>query len=128
MAEELEKSMHKEESLMEKIADKIHDHDSSSSSDSEHEKPESPSALKAKIYRLFGREKPVHKVLGGGLPADVFLWRDKKLSASVLGVATAIWVLFELVEYHFLSLVCHILIFALAALFLLSNAHAFMNK
>ncbi|KAG7561675.1 Reticulon [Arabidopsis thaliana x Arabidopsis arenosa] len=128
MAEELEKSMPKEESLMDKIAEKIHDHDSSSSSDSEHEKPESPSALKAKIYRLFGREKPVHKVLGGGLPADVFLWRDKKLSASVLGVATAIWVLFELVEYHFLSLVCHILIFALAALFLLSNAHAFMNK
>ncbi|KAG7566578.1 Reticulon [Arabidopsis suecica] len=128
MAEELEKSMANEESLMDKIAEKIHDHDSSSSSDSEHEKPESPSALKAKIYRLFGREKPVHKVLGGGLPADVFLWRDKKLSASVLGVATAIWVLFELVEYHFLSLVCHILIFALAALFLLSNAHAFMNK
>lgn len=59
--------MPKEESLMDKIAEKIHDHDSSSSSDSEHEKPESPSALKAKIYRLFGREKPVHKVLGGGL-------------------------------------------------------------
>lgn len=60
--------------------------------------------------------------------ADVFLWRDKKLSAAVLGVATAIWVLFELVEYHFLSLVCHILIFSLAAMFLWSNAHAFMNK
>ncbi|RID64861.1 hypothetical protein BRARA_D00101 [Brassica rapa] len=82
----------------------------------------------AKIYRLFGREKPVHKVLCGGLPAAVFLWRDKKLSAAVLGVATAIWVLFELVEYHLLSLVCHVLIFSLAALFLWSNAHAFMNK
>lgn len=68
MAEESEKPVHTEESLMEKIAEKIHDHhDSSSSSDSDHEKPESPSALKAKIYRLFGREKPVHKVLGGGL-------------------------------------------------------------
>ncbi|CAF2175558.1 hypothetical protein IGI04_027693 [Brassica rapa subsp. trilocularis] len=129
MAEESEKPVHTEESLMEKIAEKIHDHhDSSSSSDSDHEKPESQSALKAKIYRLFGREKPVHKVLGGGLPADVFLWRDKKLSAAVLGVATAIWVLFELVEYHFLSLVCHILIFSLAAMFLWSNAHAFMKK
>lgn len=64
MAEESEKPVHGEESLMEKIAEKIHD---SSSSDSDHEKPESPSALKAKIYRLFGREKPVHKVLGGGL-------------------------------------------------------------
>ena len=65
MAEESEKPVHGEESLMEKIAEKIHD--SSSSSDSDHEKPESPSALKAKIYRLFGRERPVHKVLGGGL-------------------------------------------------------------
>lgn len=65
MSEELEKSVSPtKDSLIEKILD--HD-SSSSSSDSEHEKPESPSALKAKIYRLFGREKPVHKVLGGGL-------------------------------------------------------------
>ncbi|CAH8266130.1 unnamed protein product [Arabidopsis lyrata] len=128
MAEEIEKSVPAEESLMEKIAEKIHHHDSSSSSESEYEKPDSPSAVKAKIYRLFGREKPVHKVLGGGKPADVFLWRDKKLSAAVLGVATAIWVLFELVEYHLLSLLCHISILALGGLFLWSNVHTFINK
>jgi hypothetical protein len=46
------------ESLIEKITEKIHD--SSSSSDSESE------PVKSKIYRLFGRERPVHKVLGGG--------------------------------------------------------------
>ena len=126
MAEEIEKSMPAEQSLMDKISEKIHHHDSSS--DSEYEKPDSPSAVKAKIYRLFGREKPVHKVLGGGKPADVFLWRDKKLSAAVLGVATAIWVLFELVEYHLLSLLCHISILALGGLFLWSNAHTFIKK
>lgn len=83
MAEEIEKSVPAEESLMEKIAEKIHHHDSSSSSESEYEKPDSPSAVKAKIYRLFGREKPVHKVLGGGKCTDLplsflvivhFLW------------------------------------------------------
>ncbi|CAH8310068.1 unnamed protein product [Eruca vesicaria subsp. sativa] len=126
MAEEIEKSLPKEESLMDKISEKIHHHDSSS--DSEYEKPDSPSAVKSKIYRLFGREKPVHKVLGGGKPADVFLWRDKKLSAAVLGVATAIWVLFELVEYHLLSLLCHVSILALGGLFLWSNAHTFIKK
>ncbi|KAJ0258240.1 Reticulon-like protein B6 [Hirschfeldia incana] len=126
MAEEIEKSMPAEQSLMDKISEKIHHHDSSS--DSEYEKPDSPSAVKAKIYRLFGREKPVHKVLGGGKPADVFLWRDKKLSAAVLGVATAIWVLFELVEYHLLSLLCHVSILALGGLFLWSNAHTFIKK
>jgi len=77
---------------------------------------------------LFGRDKPVHQVFGGGKPADVFLWRNKKISSSVLGGATAIWVLFELLEYHLLSLVCHILILSLAVLFLWSNATTFINK
>lgn len=69
MAEQAE---HKEESLMEKIADKIHFDRSSSSSDSDSEvkpaaAPEaSPSPVKARIWRLFGREKPVHHVFGGG--------------------------------------------------------------
>ncbi|OIV93653.1 hypothetical protein TanjilG_04885 [Lupinus angustifolius] len=121
----------KDESLLEKISGKIHNHDSSSSSDSDNEKKtssSSPSSIKSKVFRIFGREKPVHHVLGGGKPADVFLWRNKKISVAVLGVATAIWVLFELLEYHLLTLVCHLLIFALAVLFLWSNASAFINK
>lgn len=115
------------ESLIEKIADKINGHDSSSS-DSDDDKPSPVDAVKAKIFRLFGREKPVHKVLGGGKPADVLLWRNKKISAGVLGGATAVWILFELLEYHLLTLVCHILILSLAVLFLSSNASKFINK
>ncbi|XP_010671578.2 reticulon-like protein B4 [Beta vulgaris subsp. vulgaris] len=152
---------HESSSLMEKISDKIHGHDSSSSSSDEEsdkkkssssetpsvpaaahvpppevvpatEKAEAPaspsSSTSSKIYRLFGRQKPVHKVLGGGKPADVLLWRNKKISASALGVATVIWFLFELLEYHLLTLLCHILIFTLAVLFLWSNASAFIHK
>lgn len=63
-----------------------------------------------------------------GTAADVFLWRNKKISASVLGTATAIWILFELLEYHLLTLICHILIFTLAVLFLWANASTFINK
>ncbi|KAF5187585.1 Reticulon-like protein b2 [Thalictrum thalictroides] len=134
MADHIEESKEKSESLMDKISDKIHGHDdssSSSSSDSDnekHEKPSSPSSVKSAINRLFGRQKPVHKVLGGGKPADVFLWRNKKISAGVLGGATAAWVLFELLEYHLLTLVCHGLILTLAILFLWSNASTFINK
>lgn len=139
-----------EPSLIEKITEKFHHHDSSSSSDGEKspKKPATPPAaaipspsspppavipatspsVKSKIYRLFGRERPLHKVLGGGKPADVFLWRNKKISASVLGVATVIWILFECLEYHLLSLICHLLIFALAILFLWSNASTFIHK
>ncbi|KAF7826112.1 reticulon-like protein B5 [Senna tora] len=127
MAEEAESAVSGLESVMEKVAEKIHAHDSSSSSDSDSEKPVT-SSLKDKVYRLFGREKPVHSVFGGGKPADVFLWRNKKTSASVLGGVTAVWVFFELLEYHLLTLVCHILILSLAVLFLWSNAHTFINK
>lgn len=122
---------------------KVEDYSSSSSSDDEHEKHghefvhapvvsspvvEESSSVKDKVNRLFGREKPVHQVLGGGKPADVFLWRNKKTSAGVLGTATAIWVLFELLEYHLLALISHILIFSLAILFLWANASTFINK
>ncbi|XP_057513698.1 reticulon-like protein B4 [Actinidia eriantha] len=116
-----------EESLLEKITEKLHGHDSSSS-DSDDEKKSSPSSLKSKVYRIFGREKPVHKVFGGGKPADLFLWRNKKISAGVLVGATAIWVLFELLNYYLLTLVCHSLILSLAGLFLWSNASTFINK
>jgi hypothetical protein len=57
------------ETLVEKILEKIHDHDdssSSSSSDSDDGKSKSFDSAESKIFRLFGREKPLHKVLGGG--------------------------------------------------------------
>lgn len=134
MADHNEHEDVKSESLLDKISGKIHDHhdSSSSSSDSDNDKKEkkvsSPTSLKNKVFRLFGREKPLHNVLGGGKPADVFLWRNKKISATTLGVATALWVLFELLEYHLLTLISHLAILALAVLFLWSNASTFINK
>ncbi|KAJ6328716.1 hypothetical protein OIU77_010408 [Salix suchowensis] len=119
------------ENPIESVTEKIHHESSSSSSDSESDsekKSNTSESVKEKIWRLFGREKPLHHVLGGGKPADVFLWRNKKVSAGVLGFATAIWVLFELAEYNLLTLVCHILILSLALMFLWSNAHSFIKK
>ncbi|KAL5227248.1 hypothetical protein ABZP36_015513 [Zizania latifolia] len=131
---------------MEKIADKLHiGGGGGSSSDSDNDERPRPSALpapaevtesfadsvaeaKAKVFRLFGRERPIHNVLGGGKPADVFLWRNRNISAGVLGGATAIWVLFELLGYHLLTFVCHGLIFSVGLLFLWSNASSFINK
>lgn len=70
------------ESLMDKISEKIHGGSSSSSSSSDDEdekkkkqkKPSSPSSMQSKVYRLFGREKPVHKVLGGGKRTFAPIW------------------------------------------------------
>ncbi|RVW89906.1 Reticulon-like protein B5 [Vitis vinifera] len=62
------------ESLLEKITDELQGHDSSSSeSVSDPNKTTSSSSVKAKDFRLFGREKLVHIVLGGGKHTDVFL-------------------------------------------------------
>ncbi|CAK9318225.1 unnamed protein product [Citrullus colocynthis] len=115
-------------SVIDKTSGKIDDHISSSSSGSDDDRPSKVDAVKSHVYRLFGRDKPVHTVLGGGKPADVFLWRNKRNSAAVLGGATALWILFELLEYQLITLVCHILIVLLAIVFLWSYANTFINK
>lgn len=59
------------ESLVEKITEKFHGSDSSSSnSDGDVDIKSAAAAVKSKFYRLFGREKPVHKVLGGTRSAE----------------------------------------------------------
>ncbi|KAK4743464.1 hypothetical protein SAY87_001465 [Trapa incisa] len=42
--------------------------------------------------------------------------------------STAIWMLFELLQYHFITLVCHVAILVLAILFVWSNAITFIHK
>ncbi|KAK9277369.1 hypothetical protein L1049_006911 [Liquidambar formosana] len=71
--------------------------------------------------RLFGRQKPLHDILGGGKVADILLWRDTKISAAILLAFTAIWFLFEVVEYHFVTLLCHTIIIMMLTLFIWSN-------
>ena len=60
--------------------------------------------------------------------ADILLWRDKKTSATILGSVTAVWALFEVFEYHLLTLICHLLILTITVLFLWSKASSFINK
>eukprot|EP01018_Ginkgo_biloba_P037223 Gb_36522 [translate_table: standard] len=111
------------EAVMENISEKLHGHHSSSSSD-EDEKPTIPSSLN----RLFGRKKSVHKILGGGKTADLLLWRNKQMSASVLAGATVIWILFECMEYPLLTFICHVLILSLAILFIWINSAVFLKR
>ncbi|KAG8086156.1 hypothetical protein GUJ93_ZPchr0010g11194 [Zizania palustris] len=117
---------HTEESVMDRISENLHGGGgSSSSSDSDWERT---SAAKAKIYRFFGRDKPAHSVLGGGKPVDPFVWRNKRISGGVLACATAVWLLFGVMDYHLLTLLCHCIILTLATFFLWSNASTFVNK
>ncbi|TVU33374.1 hypothetical protein EJB05_25187, partial [Eragrostis curvula] len=85
-------------------------------------------AARPRGFWLLGEDKSVHKALGGGKTADVLLWKDTKISAAVIGGATVLWVLFEVVDYHLLTLISHVLIGALVILFLWSNATVFIKK
>ncbi|XP_057425002.1 reticulon-like protein B1 [Lotus japonicus] len=122
------------ESFVDKIEEKFHDNnsdsDSYSDSDDDHNKKKKPPVPSSKpnVYRLFGRDRPVHKVLGAGKPADILLWRSKRSTATVLGAGTALWIFFELLEYHLITFVCHLSILSLAGLFLWSNASVFIHK
>lgn len=89
---------------------------------------EKSKSASTQFNRLFGREKPVHHILGGGKSADVLLWRNKKISAGVLISATTVWVLFEWLNYNFLSLVCFGLFFLVLGQFVWANASGALNS
>ncbi|KAL1342974.1 hypothetical protein HN51_029426 [Arachis hypogaea] len=69
-------------------------------------------------------ERPLHghPLLGRGKLAEILLWRDKKLSAAIVGGFSFIWFLFEVVEYNLVPLLCHILIAIMLILFVWYNA------
>ncbi|KAL2561536.1 hypothetical protein AAZV13_20G087900 [Glycine max] len=71
---------------------------------------------------LLDRQRPLHAVLGGGKLADILLWKDKISSASMVAGFSIIWFLFEVVEYNFLTLLCHILMAIMLILFVWYNA------
>ncbi|KAK4426876.1 Reticulon-like protein B9 [Sesamum alatum] len=77
--------------------------------------------------RLFGRQRPVHAVLGGGKVADVLLWRDARASGAILIGIAAIWFLFEVAEYTLVALLCHLFITAMLILFIWSSAAQFFK-
>ncbi|CAK7349686.1 unnamed protein product [Dovyalis caffra] len=68
--------------------------------------------------KLFGRKRPIRAVLGEGQVADVLLWEDKKVSAALSIGMTVLWFLFEVVEYNFVTLFCHISITAMLIVFI----------
>ncbi|TMX04200.1 hypothetical protein EJD97_010838 [Solanum chilense] len=70
--------------------------------------------------KLLGRQRPIHSVLGGGKVADILLWRDKKLSAAILIAVAVMWFLFEVVDYTFVTLLCHVSITTMLIVFIWS--------
>ncbi|KAF8402716.1 hypothetical protein HHK36_010804 [Tetracentron sinense] len=78
--------------------------------------------------RLFNRHRTVHQILGGGLVADVMLWRRKNVTMGILFIALAAWVVFERSGYTLLSLVSSVLLLLIAIFFLWAKSAAILNR
>jgi len=78
--------------------------------------------------RLFNRQRTVHQILGGGLVADVMLWRRKSLTVWFLFVTLAVWLVFEKSGYTLLSLVSSVLLLLLVILFLWAKSAELLNR
>ncbi|XP_021737944.1 reticulon-like protein B16 [Chenopodium quinoa] len=80
------------------------------------------------VYRLFGRQKPMHQIMGGGQAADVILWKKWHLSCGVIVVATVAWLLFEQSGLPFLSVSSDVLLILIVLQFLRSNYAVVTNR
>ncbi|KAL8138017.1 hypothetical protein V2J09_004018 [Rumex salicifolius] len=56
------------------------------------------------------------------------LWRNKKISSSVLGGATVVWILFEWLNYHLLTISCLLVFLGMLVQFGWSNASGFLSR
>ncbi|KAL9246210.1 hypothetical protein vseg_019774 [Gypsophila vaccaria] len=74
-----------------------------------------------------GPNRPLHSIVGGGRVGDVILWRNKTLSASILGGFTMIWFLFEVVELHFITMACYLLMASMLVLLAWTQASDFFR-
>uniref|UniRef100_A0A5B7BAZ5 Reticulon-like protein n=1 Tax=Davidia involucrata TaxID=16924 RepID=A0A5B7BAZ5_DAVIN len=59
---------------------------------------------------------------------DIFLWRRKKLSITVLFVATATWVLLEVYQFNFITVASWVAMFTFTFTFLWGNILRLLNK
>uniref|UniRef100_A0A453DV22 Reticulon-like protein n=2 Tax=Aegilops tauschii subsp. strangulata TaxID=200361 RepID=A0A453DV22_AEGTS len=94
--------------------------------------PSVDAKVTSKLHPCTGLLKSIHPLILNGCvhrvaAADIILWRRPKVSASILGAATAAWALFEVAEYHFLTLACYAAMIAMLTFFIWTNASAFMN-
>jgi len=78
--------------------------------------------------RLFNRQKSVHEILGGGIVADVMLWRRRNASVGILVGAAVAWILFEKSGYTLLSLLANVLLLLVTILFIWATAAALINR
>jgi hypothetical protein len=78
--------------------------------------------------KLFNRDRTIHEILGGGIVADVMLWRKKNVSVGIVTVTIASWMVFEAFAYTIFTLISSVLLLLLSILFLWSKSASILNR
>ncbi|PQM38078.1 reticulon-like protein B11 [Prunus yedoensis var. nudiflora] len=74
------------------------------------------------------RRISVHQALGGGLVADVLLWKKWSGGVLLLTSTAASWFLFERAGYNLLSFVANVLLLLVVILFLWAKSASLLNR
>ncbi|CAA0812984.1 Reticulon-like protein B11 [Striga hermonthica] len=74
------------------------------------------------------RRVSVHLALGGGSVADVLLWRKWHCSVTFLVGSTALWILFEIAGYNWLSFIANVLLLLVAILFFWAKSASLLKR
>ncbi|KAG7634358.1 Reticulon [Arabidopsis suecica] len=78
--------------------------------------------------KLFNRDRTIHEILGGGIVADVMLWKKKNVSVGIVTVTIASWMVFEAFAYTIFTLISSVLLLLLSILFLWSKSASILNR
>lgn len=78
--------------------------------------------------RLFCRQRTLHEIIGGGLVADVILWRRRNLTLGILLITLATWLVFERCGYTLLSLISSVLLLLVTIIFLWAKSASILNR
>ncbi|PNY15959.1 seed maturation protein [Trifolium pratense] len=65
---------------------------------------------------------------GNDIMKDIVLWKRKKLSTMIIVTATVTWVLMEVYQFNFLTLMSWLAIFVVASIFIYSNMLKLLGK
>ncbi|KAA0034583.1 reticulon-like protein B14 [Cucumis melo var. makuwa] len=65
-----------------------------------------------------GRRSFLYSILGNGKVAELMLWKNKKESAAMVAGMSGVWLMVEVLDYHLITLICHLLIILMLLLFL----------
>lgn len=59
--------------------------------------------------------------------ADILLWREPTIAATLVIGVSLLWFLMEVVEYNFITLICHASMTSMLLFFIWSTASDFLN-